>query len=109
MAQTDEPWYSVRCVLSFETKEFTTYEERITLWRTSSFEEAVVLAEAEAAGYAVDVGGTYIGLAQAYHLAVRQIGSGTEVFSLMRHSALGPDEYLTRFFDTGDECEGDLE
>jgi len=39
----------------------------------------------------------------AYAPADTPLGDGDEVFSLIRASELSPDEYITRFFDTG--CE----
>lgn len=50
--EVDEPWYSVRCLFAFEAEHGTMYEERVTLWRASSFEEAIARAELEAAEYA---------------------------------------------------------
>lgn len=32
------------------------------------------------------------------------LGSGTEVFSLIRESELNSEAYLDRFHDTGNEC-----
>ena len=98
-------WYSVRCVFQGGADIPNTYEERMTLWRAGSFDAAVARAEAEAAGYAAEVGLTYLGFAQAYHL-FDEPGHGAEVYSLMRDSALAPDAYLTAFFDTGQERQG---
>ncbi|HSH59998.1 MAG TPA: hypothetical protein VK988_10225 [Acidimicrobiales bacterium] len=105
-----EPWYSVRCVFAFKSEGATTYEERITVWLSSSSEGAIARAEQEAGDYAEELGAEYVGLAQSFHLAVegRTLPDGDEVFSLMRDSELGPDEYISRFFDTGSERQGDL-
>jgi hypothetical protein len=78
------------------------YEERITLWRASSLDEAIAMAEEEAMEHAAMVGDTYVGLAQAYHL-FDSPGHGAEVFSLIRQSPLGPQDYVDRFFDSGEE------
>ena len=44
-----------------------------------------------------------------FHLAVdEEMADGTEVFSLTPASELPRDEYLTRFFDTGDERQGSI-
>ena len=102
-------WYAVRCVFRSAWAESSEglppdehlYEERITLWQASSMEEAIALAEAEAAEYA-DEEDDYLDLAQAYKL-FDDPGHGSEVFSLMRSSRLEPDAYLDAFFDTGDE------
>ena len=98
----DLGWYSVRCVFHGGADMPDTYEERMTLWRAGSFDAAIAQAEAEAAEYAEEVGGTYLGFAQAYHL-FDEPGHGAEVYSLMRDSELAPEAYLTAFFDTGQE------
>jgi hypothetical protein len=103
-------WYSVRCVFrcgwppKFAGKA---YEERITLWRAGSSEEAIERAEAEAAEYASAIGeapDTYLDFAQAYWL-FDEPGDGAEIFSLVRESNRKPQAYVTRFFDTGKERE----
>jgi len=98
-------WFGVRCV--FHDPEGT-YEERVTIWQAGSFDEAVLLAEAEAKEYAADVESEFLGFAQAYVMADPPT-HGTEVFSLLRDSDLDPDEYLDTFFDTGDEREASLD
>jgi hypothetical protein len=104
MSDSDDPehrWFAVRCVLQDRPRH--AYEERITLWRTRSFKDAIAFAEADARGYARDLeDGTYVGLAQAYEL-FDEPGHGAEVFSLIRVSALSPENYLSAFFDTGTE------
>lgn len=98
-------WFSVRCLFHCVNLAPDLYEERVTLWRADSFEEAIALAEAEAAEYAEMVDFRYIGLAQAY-LLDDEVGHGAEVYSLMRSSGLPPEEYLDTFFDTGSEHQG---
>jgi hypothetical protein len=105
-------WYAVRCVFrSGWPPEFAgrAYEERITLWRATSFNEAIERAEAEAAEYAgsiPDGPDTYLQLAQAY-LLDDEPGDGAEIFSLVRVSDLKPKAYLKRHFTTGREREQD--
>jgi hypothetical protein len=53
-------------------------------------------------------GGQYIGLAQCYALT-DEPGHAAEIFSLMRDSDLTARAYLDRFFDTGDERQGQLD
>jgi hypothetical protein len=79
------------------------YEERITVWRAASFDEAVELAEREAREYAKGAETEYMELAQAFHVFPGRLTSGAEVFSLLRESNYSPGEYLDRYFDTGDE------
>lgn len=101
----DEPWYAVRCVFAFAGDDGPLYEERVTIWRSSTFDDAIASAEAEASEYASTLEAEYVGLAQAFHLAVedRPLASGDEVFSLMRRSDLPPFDYLSRFFSDGSE------
>jgi hypothetical protein len=112
--QASERWYAVRCILRGAenrpwgptdlTPGTSAYEERITLWRTPSADEAVAMAEAEATEHAETLGDVYVGFAQAYHLP-ESPDHGAEVFSLIRYSMLDPDDYLDRFFDSGEERE----
>jgi hypothetical protein len=101
----DEQWYSVRCVFRCEDDgECDLYEERLTLWQAETIDEALALAESEAKEYAQGENLEYLGLAQGYWLTDRP-GHGAEVYSLVRESELGPDDYIDRFFDTGRERE----
>jgi hypothetical protein len=98
-------WYGIRCLFQHgpTDSQGSSYEERVTIWRAASFDEAIALAEAEAAEYAETLGDTTdLGLVQAYALS-EPPGHGAEVFSLIRDSALAADEYLDQFFDTGGE------
>ena len=80
------------------------YEERIVLFRAPNFEEAMKLAEDEARAYASQSAGReYLEYVDIFHLFETEVGHGTEVFSLMRRSALPPAEYMKAHFDTGQE------
>lgn len=109
----DGRWYAVRCVFrspEAEVEGANAYEERITLWRADSFEDAIDRAETEARAYAAREPGTeYLDLAQAFQLGVEAaIGDGDEVFSLISDSPLGADAYLDRFFDDGEEYQDEV-
>jgi hypothetical protein len=106
---TEVRWFGVRCVFAIggplQADGVLTYEERVTIWRATSQDKAIELAEAEALKYAhqdEQHPDAYLGLAQCYELA-DTIGEGAEVFSLMRDSRLAPAGYLSAFFDTGAE------
>ncbi|WP_326834122.1 hypothetical protein VSH64_04220 [Amycolatopsis rhabdoformis] len=100
-------WYAVRCVFRWQQWEGSPFEERITLWQAPSSEAAIEAAEREAGQYAAEHSVTYLGFAQSYALDESVVlGSGAEVFSLLRDSPLAPEEYLTRFFNTGGEHQG---
>ena len=101
-ALNDDPplrWYSVRCHFRIDERH---YEERITVWQAVGFDEAIDLAETEAAGYAE---GDYLGSCDCFHLsdAGMQASQGAEIYSLVRASDLDPDTYLRTFFFTGTE------
>ena len=105
----DPRWFAVRCLFEKgwlpDDQEDSVYEERITLWRATSVEEAVARAEAEARTYAAaipDAPDRYLGLAQAFALSDGP-ADGAEVFSLLRGSTLPAEAYLDAFFDTGSE------
>lgn len=107
-----EQWYSVRCIFKHLPRHDATkrnlYEERITIWKAKSFEEAVELAEIEAKDYA-DPDSEYLGLAQVFNLFDEVLENGTEVFSLMRESNYTPKKYLDIYFDNGSERQGNIE
>jgi hypothetical protein len=106
-------WYSVRCLFQHRTDsgDPAPYEERILLWEAPTAEAAIALAEDEAAEYADDVDADYLGLAQSFFLGsdISAVGSGTEVYSLIRASDRSPDDYLDTFFDTGTEYQRDTD
>ncbi|MDQ1663582.1 MAG: hypothetical protein QOJ68_3562 [Blastococcus sp.] len=113
-AEEQTSWYAVRSVFRAQTTaEFapddladgeSAYEERITLWQATTFDEAIDLAEAEAIEYAEFMGVEYLAdFGQAYNVADVPPRNGTEIFSLTRYSPLPPEPYIETFFDTGRE------
>ncbi|MDT8914276.1 hypothetical protein [Amycolatopsis sp. PS_44_ISF1] len=105
MTDEADEWYAVRCVFRWTDADDRPYEERITLWRATDLDTAIARAESEAREYAENTGVTYLGLAQGYETGEKDLTEGCEVFSLLRESALSPEEYLDRHFDTGGEHE----
>ena|SRR5260221_3627673 len=93
-------WFAVRHVIENEGS----FEERITLWRATSEDEAISRAGAEASSYIGMVGGSLLGLFQCYR-AGEPPTDGSEVFSLIRRSDLAASRYLDAFFDTGTELQ----
>ena len=94
-------WFGVRCL--FQWPQQGCYEERITIWQASSFEDAIRKAEFEATEYADTHALLYLGLAQGFWMVGEDVTEGSEVFSLLRQSDLGVDAYLEEYFDTGTE------
>ncbi|MEU5883245.1 hypothetical protein [Spirillospora sp. NPDC047279] len=105
VAESDS-WFAVRCIIKDDNAG--TYEERITIWRAASFDEAVILAEREIDEYTSSLDGVfYVGLAQAFRMEGVP-DQGSEVFSLIRESDLEPNEYLSSYFSTGSEKQGTI-
>jgi plasmid replication initiation protein len=103
-AEQDTRWYAVRSVFQTPGETDHAYEERITLWQASTSDEALSRAEAEAEEYAEFADVVHLsGFAQVYPLADAPPRDGTEVFSLVRDSALPSNAYVDRFFVTGQE------
>lgn len=100
-------WFGVRCHFlhpRYRTRAGQIFEERITVWRADSFDDAIAKAEAETVTYAEDVEAEYLQACSSYRLGVGGFGlDGHEVFSEMRRSDLSPQAYLDRFFFTGGE------
>ncbi len=81
----------------------TIYEERIIVLRAVSLEEAIEKGEAEARKYISGSGIRCTGFIDVFHLFGPKLRDGTEVYSLMRESALPIDTYLNQFYDDGNE------
>ena len=102
-ARPDEPWFAVKCLFSHPSRANETdgnlYEERITLWRVSTFEEAFSLAEAEAREYASD-DCIFVRATDCFHLFDESVGHGSEVWSVMRGSHFDAETYAQTFCAT---------
>jgi hypothetical protein len=81
--QDPREWYSVRCVVDLDDH----VEERVTLWRARSPEDAVSRALAEAQEHAADLGpGAVLREDAACFLLDDEPGDGAEVFVLGREA-----------------------
>jgi hypothetical protein len=96
-----EPWYAVKCLFHHPGRkaddEEYLYEERITLWKANSFEEAHKLAEEEAKQYAADDNCVFIKSTDSFHLFDEEIKEGVEIYSTMRGSNMQPSAYFKTF------------
>lgn len=98
-------WMTVRCLVQFRPPEPdgpSRYEERLTLWHTDDFDEAVELAQRENEAYADAAGGEATDLYQAY-LLFDWPAEGAELFSLQRTTSMTQQEYLQQFFVDGQD------
>lgn len=101
-------WFSAKTIYKHNRVENGTpkvvFEERVVLFQAASFDEAIAQAETEAQEYCGKSGETiYLGFVDVYHLFDISVGHRTEVYSLMRESALPDKDYLNTFYDTGHE------
>jgi hypothetical protein len=96
-----EPWYSVKCLFHHPGRkakeEDFLFEERVTLWKANSFEEAHQLAEAEARQYANEAKCVFVASTDSFHLFAEELMNGTEVYSTMRGSNMQPSVYRKTF------------
>jgi len=110
---TDGPWYGVKCVFLHRDApkqgEGQVFEERIVLIRATSTSEAIQRGEVEAEAYARANEAEYLGFIDTFHLFTDHVGSGTEVYSLMRTSPLAPKDFVTKYFDDGTQHSGTLD
>ena len=108
-----QPWFAVKCLFSHPSRaddsERFLYEERTTLWRAASFQEAFELAEAEAAAYALDCHCTFVRATDSYHLFAESVGHGSEIWSRMRGSGMEPELYAETFCATPRDRAGVLD
>lgn len=104
----DEVWYGARCVFRFDGMSdddpTPAFEERVTLHRAESFEEAAEAAIRAAQAYEAEPGPVFVGTVDVYRLA-EEPGDGAEVFSLLRQNEASASEYVCRFVRTGSEVE----
>ncbi|MFF8510518.1 hypothetical protein ACF064_20765 [Streptomyces sp. NPDC015492] len=112
MRHESKAWYGVRTFHRWVGWEDSPYEERVVLFRARSLDEAVELAEREAAAYAAGSGFELLDLVQAYRItddADEEVGAGTEVFSLLHAADLPEDGFLERYAPEQESAEGPTE
>ena len=102
-------WFGAKCIFAHHglngDKGVVHYEERVILVEADSFDDAIEEGEREARRYALEQSDCqYIEFINVFKLTSRQLGPGTEVYSLMRRSALSPSEFLDRYYNDGTEC-----
>ncbi|MFE5299407.1 hypothetical protein [Streptomyces sp. NPDC056632] len=102
MNQEQRSWYGVRSFYRWLSWENRPYEERVVLFRAGSADEAVELAEREAAEYAREGDFEVLDMLQAYRISDgdEEVGAGTEVYSQLHALDLPANEFLDRY-DSG--------
>jgi hypothetical protein len=104
VGKESQPWFTVRCLFSHPTRakdgDGHLYEERVTLWKCGSWDEAYRLARLEAETYAKEANAIMINTTDAFHLFDDECGHGTEVWSVMRGSHFDAQTYTDTFCST---------
>ncbi|WP_203831759.1 DUF4288 domain-containing protein, partial [Catellatospora citrea] len=99
-------WYSARTFYRWQTWENRPFEERVVLFRATSLDEAIELAERESAEYAREGEHEVLDMVQAYRISDmfsdgdEEMGAGTEVFSKLHALDLPANAFLDRY-DSG--------
>jgi hypothetical protein len=92
-----EPWYAVRCLFDHQGRrkdgEDHLFEERITLWRAISYDDAFLKAEVEARRYAGENDCVFVCVSDGFHLFDETPQEGSEIFSTMRGSNMTAEMY----------------
>lgn len=106
----EREWYSVKCIFEHDGlakgAEETVYEERVVILRAADFDDAIEQGEAEARDYAESIGDgsiCYVGFISAYRTGERRVANRMEVYSLMRQTNLSREEFVTHYYDDGNE------
>jgi hypothetical protein len=100
---THQAWYSVRSVFRSDTTEDgeprRAFEERVVLFRATSFEEALAKGEAEARGYASDIlRGVMLDHVVACHIHDDDLSEGDEVWSCVRDLDTSDEQFLRQVY-----------
>lgn len=98
-------WFGAKCIFVYPSGSLDAeqvYEERVILLKAMDFDQAIARAEKDAHSYAEERC-IYTGFVDVFRIFDDDIGEDTEVYSLMRTSALTPNKYLDHFYDTGTE------
>lgn len=89
-------WYSTQ---SFFYRAPVSIEERVLIWQSESFDQAIGLAEAAGAAYAEAAGCSMLDLTNCFSLQEgASLYHGVELFSLLRDSDLDPAAYVSHHF-----------
>ena len=101
---SDQAWYSVRSTfrsdLTEDGKPRRAFEERVVLFRATSFEEALAKGELDARRYALDSPHcVLLDHIVAFHIHDDDLRDGDEVWSCIRDLAIDDKEYLRRVYE----------
>jgi len=96
--------FSCKTYIHIVLKGVPCFEERVVSVQASTFEEAIKMAEDEGQIYADSIGGRFLNFVQCYEAKEWSYQKKvSEIYSLIRESKLGDDEYIDKFEDTGRE------
>ena len=101
---THQSWYGVRSIFRSDRTEgdrpCRTFEERVVLFRASSFEEALAKGETEAQRYAADwPHPKVLDHVVAFHIHDEELREGDEVWSCIRALDASDKEFIRKFYE----------
>jgi hypothetical protein len=99
-----EDWYSVSSTFRQDTTEDgkprRSFEERVVLFRATSFEAALTKGEAEAKRYAASLrDGRMLDHIVAYHIHDDELREGDEIWSCVRDLDISDEDFVRRVYD----------
>ena len=111
MAQTEKEWYGVKGLFRWyfkESGETSSIEERVVLFRASSFDEALDMAELEAARYCEEDPKANFRIEplkwwNAYRVGEEVLTAGVEVYSRRSDTSLSGEAFVRRYYPESHE------
>lgn len=98
----NRPWYAVKCVYYDSINSL--YEDRVTLYRAKTADEAMDKAEIEAREICEALDGyEFTGYIETFHLFDEEFKDGVELYSTLRKSKLSKKQYIKKYIRTGNE------
>jgi hypothetical protein len=100
----DQSWYGVRSIFRSDRTEdgkpCRTFEERVVLFRASTFEDALAKGKAEAQRYAADWPHPRVfEHIVAFHIHDDELREGDEVWSCIRRLDISDEEFAKRIYE----------
>lgn len=104
-------WYAVKGIFRWymkDTGETARFEDRVTLFKATSFDEAIEMAKKEAIEYCEEYPtANYLieslGIWETFSLQTEVIEQGEEVFSQLFHSYLDAKDYIQKYYPKSEE------
>ena len=100
MNNEDRKWHGIRYLVYEKENKF--YEERIIILRADSSDDALDKGTISANEYCESLG-FKLHYIEEFSIVDDAIQEYTEVYSIIRHTAEPPENYIRKYMKTGDE------